>query len=359
MTIALDRRRPHARPAPPARHRDPGPAVAGADGAPPGRRRSRCRLGPAGVHRARGRRRARRRRRQLADRPRLGDRRGRGRATPRRTSWRASASRSSASPTPVSWSPPTRATWRCARSWRGSRPATTPSGRRCSTPAPRRWRTPSRSPGTSTGRPAVVAFDHAYHGRTNLTMALTAKNMPYKQGFGPFAPEVYRMPMAYPYRWPPARSNCGPRRSPPAIDVDRHAGGRRERGLRGDRADPGRGRVRRARAGLPGRAGRVLPAQRHRVRRGRDPDRVRPHRRLVRLRARGRRAGPGDHRQGHRRRPAAGRRDRSGRDRWTPCTRGGLGGTYGGNPVACAAALGAIRTIEEQDLAGPPAGSGR
>ncbi|GAB3873910.1 hypothetical protein GCM10029964_014990 [Kibdelosporangium lantanae] len=38
-----------------------------------------------------------------------------------------------------------------------------------------------------TGRPAVIAFDHAYHGRTNLTMALTAKNMPYKHGFGPFA----------------------------------------------------------------------------------------------------------------------------------------------------------------------------
>ena len=51
-----------------------------------------------------------------------------------------------------------------------------------------------------TGRQAVVAFDHAYHGRTNLTMALTAKSMPYKSGFGPFAPEIYRAPMSYPYR---------------------------------------------------------------------------------------------------------------------------------------------------------------
>jgi len=51
-----------------------------------------------------------------------------------------------------------------------------------------------------TGRQAVVAFDHAYHGRTNLTMALTAKSMPYKSGFGPFAPEVYRAPLSYPYR---------------------------------------------------------------------------------------------------------------------------------------------------------------
>lgn len=51
-----------------------------------------------------------------------------------------------------------------------------------------------------TGRSAIVAFDHAYHGRTNLTMALTAKSMPYKSGFGPFAPEIYRAPLSYPYR---------------------------------------------------------------------------------------------------------------------------------------------------------------
>jgi 4-aminobutyrate aminotransferase/(S)-3-amino-2-methylpropionate transaminase len=51
-----------------------------------------------------------------------------------------------------------------------------------------------------TGRQAVVAFDHGYHGRTNLTMALTAKSMPYKSGFGPFAGEVYRAPMSYPFR---------------------------------------------------------------------------------------------------------------------------------------------------------------
>ncbi len=50
-----------------------------------------------------------------------------------------------------------------------------------------------------TKKQAVVVFDHAYHGRTNLTMALTAKSMPYKSGFGPFAPEVYRAPLSYPY----------------------------------------------------------------------------------------------------------------------------------------------------------------
>jgi 4-aminobutyrate aminotransferase/(S)-3-amino-2-methylpropionate transaminase len=51
-----------------------------------------------------------------------------------------------------------------------------------------------------TRKQAVVAFDHAYHGRTNMTMALTAKSMPYKSGFGPFAPEIYRAPLSYPFR---------------------------------------------------------------------------------------------------------------------------------------------------------------
>ncbi len=60
----------------------------------------------------------------------------------------------------------------------------------------------------ATGRTAVVAFDHAYHGRTNLTMGLTAKNMPYKDGFGPFAGDLHRVPMAYPYRWPGGAEAC-------------------------------------------------------------------------------------------------------------------------------------------------------
>ncbi|HXG77644.1 MAG TPA: aspartate aminotransferase family protein, partial [Gaiellaceae bacterium] len=52
----------------------------------------------------------------------------------------------------------------------------------------------------ATGRPAVVAFENAFHGRTLLTMTMTAKVVPYKKGFGPFAPEVYRAPGPYPYR---------------------------------------------------------------------------------------------------------------------------------------------------------------
>ena len=51
-----------------------------------------------------------------------------------------------------------------------------------------------------TGRPAVVCFEHGFSGRTNLALALTAKVMPYKKGFGPFAPEVYRIPYPYCYR---------------------------------------------------------------------------------------------------------------------------------------------------------------
>jgi 4-aminobutyrate aminotransferase/(S)-3-amino-2-methylpropionate transaminase len=51
----------------------------------------------------------------------------------------------------------------------------------------------------ATGRPAVVVFDGAFHGRTLLAMTMTSKVKPYKAGFGPFAPEVYRAPAPYPY----------------------------------------------------------------------------------------------------------------------------------------------------------------
>ncbi len=61
---------------------------------------------------------------------------------------------------------------------------------------------------TATGRPAVVVLDHAYHGRTLMTMSMTAKNAPYKQGFGPFAPEIYRAPMAYPFRHDGDEKQC-------------------------------------------------------------------------------------------------------------------------------------------------------
>ena len=59
----------------------------------------------------------------------------------------------------------------------------------------------------ATGRHAIVCFEGAFHGRTLLTMSLTSRHTPYKRGFGPFAPEIYRVPFSYPYRSPdPARS---------------------------------------------------------------------------------------------------------------------------------------------------------
>lgn len=58
----------------------------------------------------------------------------------------------------------------------------------------------------ATGRPAIIALENAFHGRTLLGMTLTSKVKPYKYGFGPFAPEVYRMPNAYCYRCPLGKS---------------------------------------------------------------------------------------------------------------------------------------------------------
>src|SRR6266404_4897231 len=52
----------------------------------------------------------------------------------------------------------------------------------------------------ATDRPAIIVFDNAFHGRTLMTMTMTSKVKPYKYGFGPYAPEVYRAPYPYPYR---------------------------------------------------------------------------------------------------------------------------------------------------------------
>jgi 4-aminobutyrate aminotransferase / (S)-3-amino-2-methylpropionate transaminase / 5-aminovalerate transaminase len=53
---------------------------------------------------------------------------------------------------------------------------------------------------SASGRPAIITFDNAFHGRTLMTMTMTSKVKPYKYGFGPFAPEVYHAPFPYPYR---------------------------------------------------------------------------------------------------------------------------------------------------------------
>ena len=151
----------------------------------------------------------------------------------------------------------------------------------------------------ATGRQAVVAFDHAYHGRTNLTMALTAKNMPYKDKFGPFAGEIYRVPMAYPLRWPGGPDRC----AKDALDVitgliDTQVG---EDNVAAVIIEPIQGEggfVVPPPGFLPGLA-RALRAARHPGDRRRDPERLLPDRRLVRLRPRGRRARPRHHGERH------------------------------------------------------------
>jgi 4-aminobutyrate aminotransferase/(S)-3-amino-2-methylpropionate transaminase len=78
-----------------------------------------------------------------------------------------------------------------------------------------------------TGRSAVLTFDHGFHGRTLMAMSLTAKVMPYKLGFGPFAPEVYQLPFAYPYRCPTGQppDRCGPSCADIVIDeIEKHIG---------------------------------------------------------------------------------------------------------------------------------------
>src|SRR5580693_1069625 len=201
----------------------------------------------------------------------------------------------------------------------------------------------------ATGRQAIVAFDHAYHGRTNLTMALTAKNMPYKQGFGPFAGEIYRVPMAYPLRWPDGPEAC----KAEALDVVKslihtQVG---EQNVAAVIIEP-----------IQGEGGFIVPpdgflrgladfcadhgivfiadeiqsgfcrtgdwfASSHE---GVVPDLV--------TTAKGIAGGL----------PLAAVTGRA--EIMDAVHPGGLGGTYGGNPVACAAALGAIETMESLDL---------
>ncbi len=75
----------------------------------------------------------------------------------------------------------------------------------------------------ATGRPGIAVFDHAFHGRTNLTMAMTAKDMPYRHGFGPFAGHIRRAPLSYPFRDGPGVD--GPAAAARAIDAIERAGG--------------------------------------------------------------------------------------------------------------------------------------
>ena len=202
----------------------------------------------------------------------------------------------------------------------------------------------------ATGRQAVVTFDHAFHGRTLLAMSLTAKVMPYKQGMGPFAPEIYRLPFAYPYRWPGGPERCAEEALDYAREeIHKHIG---EENVAAVILEP-----------IQGEGGFIVPAEgflkglaefccraRDPVHRGRDPERAWAA-------------------------PAAGSRSRTrascptsiasakslggglpisavtGRaDVMDSVHVGGLGGTYGGNPVAAAAALAVLDQIEREGL---------
>jgi 4-aminobutyrate aminotransferase / (S)-3-amino-2-methylpropionate transaminase / 5-aminovalerate transaminase len=197
-----------------------------------------------------------------------------------------------------------------------------------------------------TGRQAVVAFDHGYHGRTNLTMALTAKNMPYKHSFGPFAPEVYRAPMSYPFRDGELDGAVAAQR---AIDlIEKQVGADNLACLVIEPIQGEGGFVVPARGFLPALAdwcrqtGTVFVADEIQTGfcrtgdwfacndEGVVPDLI--------TTAKGIAGGL----------PLAAVTGRA--EMMDAPHVGGLGGTYGGNPVACAAALGAIETMESLDL---------
>lgn len=199
----------------------------------------------------------------------------------------------------------------------------------------------------ATGRNAIVVFDHAYHGRTNVTMAMTAKNMPYKNGFGPFAPEIYRVPVSYPFRDPQGMS--GAEAAKRAVDmVEKQVGAQNVAAIV---LEP-----------ILGEGGFIVPAdgflpalsqwcrdngalfvadevQSGVARTGEwfavDHEGVVPDLMTI---AKGVAGGM----------PLSAVVGRA--ELLDAVHGGGLGGTYGGNPVACAAAIGALQTIEEWDL---------
>jgi 4-aminobutyrate aminotransferase / (S)-3-amino-2-methylpropionate transaminase / 5-aminovalerate transaminase len=201
----------------------------------------------------------------------------------------------------------------------------------------------------ATGRSAVVVFDHAYHGRTNLTMALTAKNMPYKHGFGPLATEVHRVPMSYPFRDQPGIT--GAQAAARAIEIiETQVGATNVAAVLIEPIQGEGGFVVPAEGFLPAIAdwcrgsGALFVADEIQTglcrtgdwfaceAEGVVPDLV--------TTAKGIAGGL----------PLSGLTGRA--ELMDAVHTGGLGGTYGGNPVACAAALATIRTMREQDLAG-------
>ncbi|MGC7099099.1 4-aminobutyrate--2-oxoglutarate transaminase [Amycolatopsis lurida] len=197
----------------------------------------------------------------------------------------------------------------------------------------------------ATGRQAVVVFDHAYHGRTNLTMALTAKSVPYKHGFGPFAPEVYRVPGSYPYR----DGLTGPEAAAAAIDrIEKQLGGDQVAAVVIEPIQGEGGFIEPAPGFLPeladwcARNGVVFVADEVQTGFCRTGDWFASnHENVVPdliATAKGIAGGL----------PLAAVTGRA--ELMDAVPSGGLGGTYGGNPIACAAALGSIETMRAERL---------
>jgi len=198
----------------------------------------------------------------------------------------------------------------------------------------------------TTGRQAIVVFDHAYHGRTNLTMALTAKNMPYKHRFGPFAGEIYRVPMSYPLR---DGGLSGPAAAARALDlVEKQVGADNVAALLIEPIQGEGGFVVPAPGFLPALSawasanGALLIADEIQTGFCRTGDWfASEHESVVPDLVTTAKALAGGL-------PLAGVTGRA--EIMDAIHPGGLGGTYGGNPVACAAALAAIETMRELDL---------
>jgi 4-aminobutyrate aminotransferase/(S)-3-amino-2-methylpropionate transaminase len=204
---------------------------------------------------------------------------------------------------------------------------------------------------TFTGRDAVIAFEHGYHGRTNLTMALTAKSMPYKHGFGPFAPEVYRALMAYPLRWPGGPERCADEAFAAFVDMVHTQVGETNTAAvviepiqgEGGFVVPPPGWLRRV-ADFCTEHGILLVADEIQTGFCRTGDWFAcEHEEVVPdliTTAKGIAGGL----------PLAAVTGRA--EVMDSVHSGGLGGTYGGNPVACAAALASIETMKAEDLCG-------
>jgi 4-aminobutyrate aminotransferase/(S)-3-amino-2-methylpropionate transaminase len=200
-----------------------------------------------------------------------------------------------------------------------------------------------------TKRQAVVVFEHGYHGRTNLTMAMTAKNMPYKDSFGPFAPEIYRMPMAYAYRCDACAKPCESSVLSMVLHkIEKEIGAKNVAAIVIEPILGEGGFIVPCKGFLPGLAnfakenGIVFVADEVQTGFARTGDMfacedesVIPD--LI-VTAKGIAAGL----------PLAGVTGRA--EIMDSIHLSGLGGTYGGNPIACAAALGAIETIESENL---------